>query len=285
MRADDPASFARVLERLRALMRSPEVRAERDDAHETALVEAFIPGREYALEGLMHHGTLHVLAIFDKPDPLDGPFFEETLYVTPSSASDEAQRAIVSGVTRAAQAIGLRHGPVHAECRVSPPDVFVLEVAARPIGGLCARALRFQSQSAQSAQSAINNLQSAFSLEDLLLRHALGEDPARYRREALASGVMMIPIPRRGILRGVDGIEAANAVPGVDEIHITAKPDQRLVPIPEGASYLGFIFARGERAADVEQALRAAHARLVFAIDAEFPVLTGAQIHYNLPHG
>ncbi len=280
MRADDPASYEAALERLRAIMRQPDVRAERNDAHADALVEELIPGREYALEGLMHHGALHALAIFDKPDPLDGPFFEETIYLTPSSATADLQRAIVDGVTRAAHALGLCHGPVHAECRVSRStggDVFVLEAAARPIGGLCARALRFQ--------SAIRNPQSAISLEELLLRHALGADPAPYERETIASGVMMIPIPRRGILRGVDGIDAARAVAGVDEVHITAKPDQLLVPLPEGASYLGFIFARGDRPDLVEQALRAAHAQLVFTIDPELPVLTAGQIHYNLLHG
>ena len=277
MRADDPEGLVRAFERLRALMQQPEVRAERNEAHDDALLEGFIPGREFALEGLMHHGTLHVLAIFDKPDPLDGPFFEETIYLTPSSATDETERAIVDGVGRAVRALGLTHGPIHAECRVNPDGVFVLEVAARPIGGLCARALRFQ--------SAICNLQSAISLEELLLRHALGEDPAPYRRETAASGVMMIPIPRRGIYRRVGGMDEARQVPGIDEIHISAKPDQLLVPLPEGASYLGFIFARADRAGLVEQALRAAHARLAFTIDPEFPLMKPGQIHYNLLHG
>ena len=277
MRADNVAALAGALERLRALMRQPEVRAERNAAHATALIEGFIPGSEYAIEGVMHHGALHVLAIFDKPDPLDGPFFEETLYVTPSAATPAVQRAIVHAVARAAQAIGLRHGPIHGECRVNPDGVFVLEVAARPIGGLCARALRFQSE--------ICNPKSEISLEELLLRHALGEDPAPYTREAAASGVMMIPIPKRGVFRGVEGLEEARGVAGIDEIYITAKPDQLLVPLPEGASYLGFIFARGPQAADVEHALRAAHARLSFAVDAEFPLLTPGQIHYNLLHG
>jgi biotin carboxylase len=270
MRADDGAAFAAAFERLRALVRLPEVRAERDDVHETALVEAFIPGREYAIEGLLHHGRLHLLAIFDKPDPLDGPFFEETIYVTPSVASAAVQDDIVEAVTRAASAIGLHHGPIHAECRVNDRGVFVLEVAARPIGGLCARALRFQ---------------SATPFEELLLRHALGEDPAPYRREAIASGVMMIPIPRRGILRGVDGVDAARQVPYVDDVRMTAKADQLLVPLPEGASYLGFIFARAERGGDVERALRAAHARLTFTIDPEFPVIGPGKIHYNPQHG
>jgi hypothetical protein len=298
MRADDPASFATAFERLRALLRSPEVRAERNEAHETALVEGFIPGREYAVEALLDHGTLHVLAIFDKPEPLDGPFFEETIYVTPSSAPGAIQERIVEAVAGAARAIGLHHGPVHAECRVNGDGVFVLEAAARPIGGLCARALRFQSAISNPAisnpaisnpainnQSAICNLQSAISLEALLLRHALGEDPGAWCRERDASGVMMIPIPRRGIFRAMNGVEAAREVAGIDEIRITAKPDQLLVPLPEGASYLGFIFARAPHAAGVEQALRAAHSRLTLVVDPEFPVLTAAQIQYNLHHG
>jgi len=278
MRADDDASFAAALDRLRALMTLPELRAERNDAHTRALVEGFIPGREFAVEGLLHHGTFHVLAIFDKPDPLDGPFFEETLYVTPSSAGAAAQSAIVGGVRRAADAIGLRHGPVHAEVRVNPstrsgqaPAVCVLEVAARPIGGLCARALRFG--------------RAAMSLEELLLRHALGESPDAWRREESASGVMMIPIPRRGVLRRVEGMDEARAVAGVEDVRITAKIDQRLVPLPEGASYLGFVFARAADPRDVEAALRAAHARLRFAIDPELPVLAAAQVHYNHEHG
>ena len=267
MRANDAGELAAAIERLRALMQQPEVRAERNEAHADALVEDFIPGREYALEGLLQHGVLQVLAIFDKPDPLDGPFFEETIYLTPSSADEATQHAIVDGVTRAAAALGLSHGPIHAECRVNPQGVYVLEVAARPIGGLCARALRFQ-------PLALSPQPLAISLEELLLRHATGEAVA-CERERQASGVMMIPIPKRGIFRGVEGIEAAGQVPGIDAIHITAKPDQLLVPLPEGASYLGFIFAHGDTPGDVERALRAAHARLVFSV----------QIHYNLVHG
>ncbi|MCU1383372.1 MAG: ATP-dependent carboxylate-amine ligase domain protein ATP-grasp [Acidobacteria bacterium] len=281
MRADNGDELTKAWQRLQALMRQPEVRAERNDAHAMALIEGFIPGREYALEGLMQHGALDVLAIFDKPDPLDGPFFEETIYVTPSSESDETQRAIVDAVTQAAQALRLHHGPIHAECRVNPPtgsgqaaDVFVLEVAARPIGGLCARALRFVVGSRLSRSDADEREHRDLTpLEELLLRHAIGEDPAPFVREASASGVMMIPIPRSGMLRGVDGIEEARRVDGVDEVHITAKPDQLLVALPEGASYLGFIFARAATPAAVGQALRAAHACLAF------------KIHYNLLHG
>jgi ATP-grasp domain/L-amino acid ligase C-terminal domain 2/ATP-grasp N-terminal domain len=281
MRADDPASFRAAFLRLRALLLTQDIRAVRNAARDTVLVEGFIPGREFAVEGLLHHGVLHVLAIFDKPDPLDGPFFEETIYLTPSSWPEAGQRAIVDAVARAAEALGLRHGPVHAECRVNEGGVFVLEVAARPIGGLCARALRFCEKGVGSRFQNLpseyaereNDSRPLFGLEELLLRHAVGESPGDWTREPLASGVMMIPIPRRGVFRGVAGVEDARLVEAVEDVRITAKADQILVPLPEGASYLGFIFARAADAAAVDRALRAAHARLRFAIESEWPVV------------
>jgi biotin carboxylase len=265
MRADDDATFASALARLGALLRSPSVRVERNASHDFALVEGFIPGREFALEGVLHHGELHVLAIFDKPDPLDGPLFEETIYVTPPALDAAQASAIAETVARAAVAIGLHHGPVHAECRVNADGVWVLEVAARPIGGLCAQALRIADRGLRIVD-----------FEELLLRHALGEDPRRWTREADASGVMMIPIPRRGTFRGASGIEDARSVADVTDIAITAKVDQMLMPLPEGASYLGFIFARAQTPREVERALREAYVRLAFRIDAELPVVRSA---------
>ncbi|MGE5244108.1 MAG: ATP-grasp domain-containing protein [Betaproteobacteria bacterium] len=264
MRVDDAAGFRAAFDRLRALLQAPDIRGERDEIHRMALVESFVPGREFAVEGILHHGALQVVAVFDKPDPLDGPFFEETIYVTPTSFPQSTERAIVAAVARAARAIGLRHGPVHAECRVNAEGVHVLEVAARPIGGLCARALRVVADGGKSP---------AVAYEELLLRHALGEPLAGWAREPMAAGVMMIPIPRRGVLRGVEGDAEARAVPGIEDVRITAKPDQVLVPLPEGASYLGFIFGRGPSPGEVEHALRRAHARLRFAIDPEVQVL------------
>jgi len=272
MRADTPRELAAAIDRLRRLLDAPDVRAERNEAHQHALVECFIPGREYAVEALVERGTLHLLALFDKPDPLDGPFFEETLYITPSRAPEAEQQAIAAAVAQAARAIGLEHGPVHAECRVNDEGVFVLEAAARPIGGLCARSLRFDAAS----EAATDREDITISLEELLLRHALGQSPRRYARESCASGVMMIPIPRRGVLRHVHGIPTARAVPHIVDIRITAKIDQTLVPLPEGSSYLGFIFARAAAPALVEQSLRDAHAQLTFAIDPEFPIRRGA---------
>jgi biotin carboxylase len=260
MRADDPSEFCRAFERLRALLRLPDIQAERNDAHRRILVEEYIPGREFALEGLFYQGTLHVLALFDKPNPLDGPFFEETMYVTPSAMPADSQAGIVDAVIRSAAALGLRHGPIHAECRVNDRGVFVLEVAARPIGGLCARALRFERV-------------GVISFEELLLRHALGESPGGWSRERPASGVLMIPIPTRGVYRGVTGIDDASVVRGVDEVIVTARPDQLLVPLPEGASYLGFVFAHGLTAQAVERSLREAHARLRFTVDHEIRVV------------
>ena len=263
IRANDEAGLVAAFYRLRAILQSPGIRSERQADHAMVLVEGFIAGREFAVEGLLNAGALHLLAIFDKPDPLDGPFFEETIYVTPTSASAGLQRAIADTVTQAAEAIGLSHGPIHAECRVNDSGVYVLEVAARPIGGLCARALRFTREGAGSFSS----------LEELLLRHALGESSEGWTRETTASGVMMIPIPRRGVLRGVAGLDEARSIPDVFDVRITAKPDQILVPLPEGASYLGFIFARAGASGGVERALRAAHACLEFVIDPEVPML------------
>ena len=202
------------------------------------MLEGFIPGREYALEGVMQHGALQVLAIFDKPDPLDGPFFEETIYVTPSSASGgHAARDRRRGDARRRRrsaCITVRFTPSAAS---TSEGVYVLEVAARPIGGLCARALPFR---ICDLPSAIRNLAGGAAAAPRARRSR-----GVLTRESARLGVMMIPIPKRGIYRGVDGVDAARAVDGVDEIHITAKPDQLLVPLPEGASYLGFIFARG----------------------------------------
>jgi phosphoribosylaminoimidazole carboxylase (NCAIR synthetase) len=280
MRVDDETELAGALSRIQRLLASADIQAERHEAHKLVLAEQFIEGREFAIEALMNRGTLDVLTIFDKPDPLDGPFFEETIYVTPSTAVPQTRAAIVRAVTEAAKALGLYHGPVHAECRVNSQGVFVLEVAARPIGGLCARALRFVTRETPLAESTANKgvqvsgaAGTVLSFEELLLRHALGEDSIQWQREATASGVMMIPIPRRGIYRGVSGLDAARAVAGIVDVRITAKLDQLLLPLPEGASYLGFIFARAARAGDVDLALRTAHARLTFTIAPEMRVL------------
>ena len=258
MRVDQASDFVWAFERLSRLMRSPEIAGERDEAHERALVESYIPGNEYAIEGVMTAGVFTPFVIFDKPEPLVGPFFEETIYVTPSSASQVVQQALVDHVAAAARALGLRHGPIHAECRVNTRGVYVLEVAPRPIGGLCARAVKFQD--VQQARP---------SLEEVLLRHALGEDVTRVAPSPGATGVMMIPIPRRGVYRGVRGVDDALAIDGVEDVRITAKTDELLLPLPEGRSYLGFIFAGGENPARVEQSLREAHATLSFDIERE----------------
>ncbi|MCH7766875.1 MAG: ATP-grasp domain-containing protein [Acidobacteria bacterium] len=259
IRADTREEFVAAFERIRALLRSREVQVLREETSNFIQVERFIPGREVALEGLLDRGRLKVLALFDKPDPLDGPFFEETLYVTPSRLPAETQKEIVAAVGQACKALGLSHGPLHAELRLNREGPWVLEVAARSIGGLCARALRFE---------------GGTSLEELIIRQALGEDVSGSAREGAAAGVMMIPIAQAGIYEGVEGVRAAEETPGVEEVIITAKAEQKLVPLPEGASYLGFIFARAASPELVESALRAAHAKLRFRIRTELPVIS-----------
>ena len=214
-------------------------------------VEGYIEGSEFALEGLVTAGQLQPLALFDKPDPLEGPFFEETIYVTPSRQPAGVQQALMDAAARAVRALGLFHGPAHIELRYNREGAWILEVAARPIGGLCARALRFR---------------PGVPFEELILRHALGEDVAGARLADPASGVMMIPIPKGGIYESVEGVERARAVAGIEDVVITAKEGQLLLPLPEGASYLGFLFARGNSPGEVESALRGAHAQLRFQI-------------------
>jgi biotin carboxylase len=257
IRADSPREFAAAFDRIGALLGRVDVRAARSGLENVVLVEGFIPGRELAVEGVLTAGALQVFAVFDKPDPLDGPFFEETIYVTPSSLGAANQIELASTIQQATDALGLWHGPIHAECRIGPGGTYVLEVAARPIGGLCSKALRFA---------------DGASLEHVLLQHAVGHDVSASTREAGASAVMMIPIPKRGMLKRIDGEEAARAAPHIEDVHVTARIGQLLEPLPEAGSYLGFIFARGESTADVDRAVRAAHARLSFTIDSAIEV-------------
>jgi biotin carboxylase len=264
IRADTPEALQAAVARVRTLLARKDVRALRSGLDDNILIEGFIRGREYAIEGVLTAGAFRCFAIFDKPVPLDGPFFEETIYVTPSHLSAPAQQLVVEHVSRAARALGLLNGPVHAECRMGADGVFLLEVAPRPIGGLCSRVLRFTRAPAPDE----------VTLEDVLLRHAVGQDISSYVREPCAAGVMMIPIPRRGTLRRVSGIERAAATSGIEDVRITAKTDQLLEPLPEAASYLGFIFARGTDPQSVSDALNGAHAQLEFEIAAPIPVTT-----------
>ena len=222
------------------------------------LVERFIPGFEVALEGLLTQGKLQLLSLFDKPDPLDGPFFEETIYVTPSRLPEATQAAIAECTAKAAAALGLREGPVHAELRVNEAGPWMVELAGRSIGGLCSTILQFGTR---------------MCLEEIILRQAIGLEIPSLEREQQAVGVMMIPIPGAGLLRAVHGVEEAKAVRGIEGVEITARLYNQVVPLPEGESYLGFIFAHGETPAQVEQSLRDAHHCLRFDIERRLPVI------------
>ena len=251
IRANNPEEFVAAHTRLKRILAAPEF-AGCGEWAEQFLVEDFVPGPEVALEGLLVSGRLHLLALFDKPDPLDGPFFEETIYVTPSRLPDAAQAAIAACAQEATRALGLVHGPIHAELRWNDHDAWLIELAARPIGGRCSAALRFGAD---------------VTLEETVIRHALGMELPALERETDAAGVMMIPVPGAGVLRDVHGIDAAKRVPLIESVEITAHRGQELVPLPEGARYPGFIFARGDSPKAVESALRAAHVKLRFELE------------------
>ncbi|MDP8922469.1 MAG: ATP-grasp domain-containing protein [Chloroflexota bacterium] len=245
IRANDREEFVHAFERIARMLRDDR------KGQRQLIVESFLPGPEVALEGLLDKGSLRILTIWDKPDPLDGPFFEETIYVTPSRLPQDVQDAVADTTARAAAALGLRHGPIHAELRIGPGGPWVLEVAARSIGGLCSSVLRFG---------------TGMSLEEIILRHAVGQDVPTFEREGMAAGAMMLPIPRPGLLREVRGRDEALAVPGIEDIEITIPLGQPVVPLPEGDRYLGFVFAWAETPAEVEAALHEAHRRLGFVI-------------------
>jgi len=262
MRANNRKEFLAAGERLRRLLESAEIRATREPNLDQMIVEGYIPGGEVAVEGLLTEGTLRILAIFDKPDALEGPYFEETIYVTPSRLPEATQTEIEKCARDATRALGLTHGPIHAEFRISDDSVWPIEVAARPIGGLCARALWFRT----------SDTKAEIGLEELLLGHALkmpGSDP---QREVQASGVMMIPVPHSGILESISGVEAARATHRITELIITARLHDYIAAWPEGSSYLGFLFAKGSTAEEVEQAIREAHKKLRFSITPRLPV-------------
>jgi biotin carboxylase len=252
IRADNPDEFSAAFARVVEILTQPEVTAEQGAMAGHILVEAYLPGIEVAVEGLLTAGQLKVLAVFDKPDPLEGPYFEETIYVTPSRLPASQQEALIATVAASAKALGIVDGPVHAELRLNAEGIWPLEIAPRSIGGYCSRALRFG---------------QGDSLETVILRGALGQDVTGVEREQNAAGVMMIPIPRAGVLQSIGGKQAAGEVPGVDEILLTIPAGQRVLPLPEGNQYLGFIFARAGSPAEVETALRAAHTLLEFTIE------------------
>ena len=253
IRANTPDELVAAVTRLgRILLDDGNVRETTD-----ILVEDFIPGVEVALDGLLREDGLHVLALFDKPDPLDGPFFEETIYTTPSRLSPETQAAIAECAAQAAAAIGLRDGPIHAELRVNERGPWMVEIAGRSIGGLCSTILEFG---------------AGMCLEELLLRHALRMELPSLERTGGGVGAMMIPIPKGGVLRAVHGVEEAEVVPNITGVEISIRPHTVVTPLPEGSSYLGFIFARAETPAAAEEALRTAHSKLRFDIAPLLPI-------------
>ena len=262
VRANHRGEFLAGAARMKRLLNSPEIRATREPHLDQMLVEGYLDGREVAVEVLLTGGVPRVLAIFDKPDPLEGPYFEETIYVTPSRLPAAEQCAIEQSLLGAVRALGLTQGSVHAEFRVNSHGVWPIEVAPRPIGGLCARALRFV------APGEANGI----GLEELLLRHVL-ELPGRdAQRETEASGVMMIPVPHSGVFKKVEGEAEARATAGITSLEITARLHDLIAAWPEGSSYLGFLFARGAEPAQVESALREAHGKLRFTLTPRLPV-------------
>jgi biotin carboxylase len=251
LRADDPAAAVLAARRIRQVLDEAERSAD-----EPLLIEEYLPGPELSIDGVLTAGDLTVTAVFDKPGMPDGPTFEETLLVTPSRLAAGTLAGAVRTAADAARALGLSTGPVHAELRICDRGPAMLELAPRSIGGLCSRALRFP---------------GGASLEEIVLANALGRPVPAPGGPARPSGVFMLPVPRPGVLRALEGRAEALAVPGVTGLTITIPPGQRVRPLPDGDRYLGFIFASGDTPADVEEALTAASGRLRVIISDDRP--------------
>jgi biotin carboxylase len=256
IRADTPEEFGRAWSRIREILKQPDAVTRSGNGVAEILIEAYMPGREVAVEGIVVGGELQTLAVLDKPDPMEGPFFEETILVTPSRFPESVQREIISCVQRCVAILGLDDGPVHAELRVDVGRASLLEIAPRSIGGRCSTILRFEPEA---------------TVEELILHHALGMPIHEYTRAPGAAGVMMLPISEAGVLRGVGGSEEALDIPGIEGLEITIAVGQRVVPLPEGNRYLGFLFARAATSEQVEAALRLAHARLDVKVEPSRP--------------
>jgi len=248
IRANDHTELQQAIERVQHLLLSMNDLDE--DVKRYLLIEEFIAGDEVAVEAMLSQGQLSILTIFDKPEPLNGPYFEESYYITPTGLNESLQQKVQSELQAACQAYGLSEGPVHAECRLRDNEVFIIEIAARTIGGLCGRLLSFG---------------TGFSLEELVLKQAMGQSIVLEKTDQ-AAGVLMIPIPKAGVLKRVEGLLEAQRVPFVNEVNIQIREGHELIPLPEGSSYLGFIFAYAPSTQQAEQALRDAHAKLKFVI-------------------
>ena len=252
IRVNNFGEFVSAFKRIKKILANSEIIKLDPKLSQNIMIETFIPGDEVAVEGIFTEGKLKILAIFDKPEPLNGPYFEETIYVTPSRHPQEIQQQLENTIVQASQTMGIKHGAVHAELRINQDGVWLIEIAARSIGGLCSKTLRFDGD---------------ITLEELILRHAIGEKIEEFNREKQAAGVMMIPIPKRGILKEILGLKQAQSVKGIEEIKITIPISQKVVPLPEGNKYFGFIFSRSEKPEVVEETLKEAHEQLEFVIE------------------
>ena len=248
LRVDQPAEARATVERIRRI-----VADHGGDPEAPLVIERYIDGPEISVEAMLWGGEVEVLAIFDKPLPMPGPAFEETIFVTPTRHDGTVVAETERVVSAAVRALGLSEGPIHAELRIEGGRPQVIEIAGRTIGGLCGRALRFGLLGAP--------------LETLVLRHALGMRKESLRREHAASGVLMVPIPRSGVLRAVSGVEMVRAMPHVTSVEITTPVGSPVAPPPDGDRYLGFVFARAADPATVEDTLRMAMDTIELEVD------------------
>ena len=252
MRVNTKKELSEGIKTLNELLSLDELRKRGGKQSDYIMIEEYIPGKEVAIEGIVSEGKLTMLAIFDKPELLEGPTFEETIIVTPSVLTKKIQYSLLETLQVVVKALGIVKGPVHAEARINRNGNYILECASRSIGGLCSKVLEFQ---------------GGISLEELILRSYLGRNIEKSKLIGNARGVMMMPTEKKGILKEIGGVKDALVVKGVTDLQITVKPGEKLQPLPKGDRYLGFIFAGGNNQEFVINALKNAWSKIEIVLE------------------
>ena len=194
------------------------------------VIEEYIDGKEYALEGTIINSELKKIVIFDKPVEYKHPYFEESIYITPSELSSEAEKRVVSIVDKACKKIGLEDGPVHVEFKINENQIFIIEINPRMIGGLCSRCLSFGL--------------FKVSLEEIILHAFMNNELKNIELLNNYVGVLMIPTPKSGKFISINK-EELEKIPNISNVEITVPEGSDLLEPPYGDKYLGFAFSQG----------------------------------------
>ena len=211
-----------------------------DCSDQDLIIEEFVDGSEYALEGNLINSELNKIVIFDKPINYKEPYFEESIYIAPTEIPDKTQKEIVNLIGKACKKLGLENGPVHVEFKIHNKEIFIIEINPRMIGGLCSRCLSFGLFKT--------------SLEEIALHAFLNNELKSIDLLSNFVGVLMIPTPISGKFISINKNEL-ESIPNVSGVEITVSENSNLLEPPFGDKYLGFVFSQGDSKEKVMESL------------------------------